>query len=279
MLRAMGTPRTRPWTREPLLHFVLLGLLLFGLHRVVAPAPARTIVVSADTVERLRVQQERRLGHAPSHEELDAAIQSWAEGEMLYREAIELGLDRGDPIVRRRLVQKMQFLFEESEAPSEPSDAELEAWIAANAERFEQAPRVALTHVFVASSSRVVPEAQLRTLEDELRDGADPATLGEPFVLGQELGPRTAADLDRQFGKDFGAAVLALPDEGWHRLRSIYGWHLVHVDERLPGQLATLAQVRSQAREGLLQARRIAQRDAALAELRARYVIEVEGDA
>lgn len=269
----------RPWTREPLLHFLLIGLALFGLHRVLAPAPARTIEVSSDTVERLRVQQERRLGHPPSAEELDAAIQTWAEGEMLYREAIALGLDRGDPIVRRRLVQKMQFLFEESEAPSEPSDAELEAWIASNAERFQQSPRVALTHVFVASSSRVVPEAQLRTIEDELRDGADPATLGESFVLGQVLGPRTAGDLERQFGKGFGEAVMALPDDGWHRLRSIYGWHLVHVDERLPGKLATLEQVRSQAREGLLQERRAAQRDAALAELRGRYEIVVEGDA
>lgn len=269
----------RPWFREPLLHFAIAGLALFGLFRVLAPEPSQTIVVSADTVERLKVAQERRLGRPPTPDELDAAIEGWAEGELLYREAIALGLDRGDPIVRRRLVQKMQFLFEESEAPAEPSDAELEAWIAAHAERFEQAPRVGLTHVFVASSSRVVPEAQLQAIEADLREGADPATLGEAFVLGQVLGPRTAGDLDRQFGGEFGQAVMKLPDEGWHRLRSIYGWHLVHVDERLPGKLATVDQVRSQAREGLLQERRAAQRDQALAELRSRYVIVVEGDA
>ncbi|MFV8753513.1 peptidylprolyl isomerase [Nannocystaceae bacterium ST9] len=266
----------RAWFREPLIHFAILGVILFGLHRLLAPPPSSTIVVSADTVERLRAQQARRLGREPDPAELDAAIQAWADGELLYREAIALGLDRGDPIVRRRLVQKMQFLFEESEAPPEPSDAELEAWIAEHRDRFEHAPRVGFTHVFVASSSRVVPEARLRELELDLREGADPATLGEAFVLGQVMTAKSAADLDRQFGNEFGTELMKLSDEGWHRLRSIYGWHLVHVDERLPGRLASVDEVRSQAREGLMQQVREAQRDRALADLRGRYEIVVE---
>jgi peptidyl-prolyl cis-trans isomerase C len=240
----------RAWFREPLIHFALLGVALFGLFRLVAPPPSDTIVVSAQTVERLRAQQARRLGRDPDPTELDAAIRTWADGELLYREAIALGLDRGDPIVRRRLVQKMQFLFEERE--------------------------IGFTHVFVASSSRVTPEATLQAIEQDLRDGADPATLGEAFVLGQVLTAKSAAELDRQFGKSFGDEVMKLPDEGWHRLRSIYGWHLVHVDERMPGRLAGVDEVRSQAREGLLMDRREAQREAALAELRGRYEIVVE---
>jgi peptidyl-prolyl cis-trans isomerase C len=266
----------RKWFREPLIHFALLGVALFGLFRLVAPPPSNTIVVSAETVERLRTQQARRLGREPEPAELDAAIRTWADGEVLYREAIALGLDRGDPIVRRRLVQKMQFLFEEREPPPEPTDAELEAWIAEHRDRFEHAPRVGFTHVFVAASSRVTPEAKLQQIEQDLLDGADPATLGEAFVLGQVLGAKTAADLDRQFGKPFGEELMKLPDEGWHRLRSIYGWHLVHVDERLPGRLASVDEVRSQAREGLLREVREAQRDQALAELRGRYEIVVE---
>jgi peptidyl-prolyl cis-trans isomerase C len=266
----------RAWFREPLIHFAILGVALFGLFRLVAPPPSATIVVSADIVERLRSQQGRRLGREPDAAELDAAIRAWADGELLYREAVALGLDRGDPIVRRRLVQKMQFLFEEREAPPEPTDAELEVWIAEHRDRFEQAPRVGFTHVFVASSSRVTPEAELRTLEQDLLDGADPATLGEAFVLGQVLTAKSAADMNRQFGKAFGDEVMKLPDEGWHRLRSIYGWHLVHVDERMSGRLATVDEVRSQAREGLMQQVREAQRDAALDELRGRYEIVVE---
>ncbi len=266
----------RAWFREPLIHFALLGVALFGLFRLVAPRPSATIVVSEETVERLRTQQTRRLGREPDPAELDAAIQTWADGELLYREAIALGLDRGDPIVRRRLVQKMQFLFEEAEAVPEPSDAELEAWIAEHRDRFEQAPRYGFTHVFVASSSRVTPEAELAAIEQDLADGADPATLGEAFVLGQVMTAKTVADLDRQFGKGFGGALAKLPKDGWHRVRSIYGWHLVHVDELLPGRLASVDEVRSQAREGSMQQTREAQRDRALAELRSRYEIVVE---
>jgi hypothetical protein len=278
----------RAWFREPLLHFALAGLVLFGLFRAVAPTPASTIVVSRDTVARLRTMQERRLGRAPDAAELELAIHAWADAEMLYREAQTLGLDRGDPIVRRRLMQKMQFLFEEAEAPAEPSDAELEQWIAEHHDRFEQAPRVSITHVFVASSSWETPEAKLGELEQSLLEGADPITLGEAFVMGQELGSKTAAELDRTFGGEFGQELFSLLARAetekdlagaWHRLRSIYGWHLVHVDEQLPGRLSTLAEVRGQAREGLLQERRAAAREQALAELRERYELILEEEA
>lgn len=275
---------SRALLREPLLHFALAGIALFGLFRLLGPTPTDEIVVSADTIERLRSQQLRRLGREPNDAELDAAIRAWADAEMLYREAKALGLDRGDPIVRRRLMQKMQFLFEEAEAPPEPTDAELEQWIAANRERFEQAPRLSFTHVFAASSSRVTPEAKLAEIEQALVEGADPATLGEAFVMGQEITAKTVAELNRQFGSQFGDKLDALSQEradpsgskGWHRLRSIYGWHVVHIDERTPGRLATLAEVRRQAREGLLQQRRLAAREQAIDRLRARYEVVIE---
>lgn len=268
---------TRPWYREPLLHFAVLGIALFGLFRVVGPAEeGETIVVSADMRGRIAAQQERRLGRAPTQEELEAAIQSWTDAEMLYREARALGLDRADPIVRRRLTQKLQFSLEEAEELPEPTDAELEAWIADHADRFQQAPRVGFTHVFVQSSSRTVPEAELAKLETALSEGADPATLGQAFVLGQVITPKSAAELNRQFGPDFGDAAIELPELGWHRLRSLYGWHLVHVDERSPGGLATVDQVRAQAREGLLQEAREQAVARAMDELRARYRVVIE---
>ncbi|HLT39311.1 MAG TPA: peptidylprolyl isomerase [Enhygromyxa sp.] len=267
----------RPWYREPLLHFAVLGVALFGLFRVVGPADeGETIVVSAQTRERIGDQQQRKLGRPPTDAELDAAIRSWADAEMLYREARALGLDRADPIVRRRLTQKLQFSFEEAEEPPEPTDAELEAWIAEHSDRFQKAPRVAFTHVFVESSSRVVPEAELGKLEAALSEGADPATLGQPFVLGQVITARSAAELNRQFGPGFGDAAIELPELGWHRVRSLYGWHLVHVDERLPGGLASVDEARSQAREGLRQAAREQARERAMAELRERYQVVIE---
>jgi peptidyl-prolyl cis-trans isomerase C len=276
----------RRWYREPLVHFAVLGVALFGLFGLVGPElkTGETIVVSSDTLARIEAEQTRRLGRVPDSTELDAAVRAWADAEMLYREARALGLDRGDPIVRRRLMQKMQFLFEEAEPLPEPSDAELERWIADHAERFEQAPRFALTHVYVQASSRTTPEATLREIEVALAEGADPATLGQAFALGQELSAKTVVELNRSFGPGFGDAVAALNDEanaaggGWHRVRSIYGWHLVHLDERLPGRLASVDEVRAQAREGLLRDAREQAAVRALAELRERYAVEIEGE-
>ena len=267
----------RAWFREPLLHFAVLGVALFGLFRLVGPAEeGETIIVSAELRERLATQQQRRLGRAPTQEELDAAIQSWADAEMLYREARALGLDRADPIVRRRLTQKLQFSLEEAEELPVPSDAELEAWIADHADAFQQAPRVGFTHVFVQSSARSVPEAELAELETALSEGADPATLGQAFVLGQVITPKSAAELNRQFGPGFGDAALELPELGWHRVRSLYGWHLVHVDERLPGGLASVDEARARAREELLQAAREQAVERAMEELRSRYEVVIE---
>jgi hypothetical protein len=130
--------------------------------------------------------------------------------------------------------------------------------------------------VFVQSSSRTVPEAELAELETALSEGADPATLGQAFVLGQVITPKSAADLNRQFGPGFGDAAIELPELGWHRLRSLYGWHLVHVDERSPGGLATVDEARARAREGLLQEAREQAVERAVAELRARYQVVIE---
>lgn len=270
----------RAWLREPLLHFAVLGLALFGVYALVGEDEAvegGVIRVSTETQARIEAQYDRRYGRPPTAAELDEAVRAWADAEMLYREARRLGLDRGDPIVRRRLTQKMQFLFEESSEVPEPSDAELEAWIAAHADRFEQAPRTALTQVFVASSSRVVPEDRLQEIERALAEGADPATLGEAFPLGQAIAAKTQAELDRSFGPGFGEAVAELPELGWHRVRSLYGWHLVHVEERLPGRLAGVDEVRAQARAGVQAQARAEAEAAALAELRGRYELVVEG--
>lgn len=269
----------RPWHREPLIHFAVLGLALFGLFALVGPGDedGEAIVLTERTRARIEAQQTRRLGREPTAEELEVAIRRWADNEMLYREARALGLDRGDPIVRRRLIQKMKFLLEEERAQAEPTDAELEAWIAEHSERFEQAPRRAFTHVFVKSSARVTPEQTLADYERALADGADPASMGEAFVLGQDIGPKTAADLNRSFGQKFGDALFELEDDGkWHRLRSLYGWHLVHIDETLPGRLAGVDEVRSQAREGLRREARERAREQAVDELRSRYELVEE---
>ncbi|PRQ03739.1 hypothetical protein ENSA5_12890 [Enhygromyxa salina] len=105
----------RTWYREPLIQFAAIGLALLGGARLVGLAePRATIVVSDDTLARLEADLTRSLGRAPTEAELDASLRAWADDEMLYREARARGLDRSDPIIRRRLTQKMQFLLEDT---------------------------------------------------------------------------------------------------------------------------------------------------------------------
>ena len=100
---------TRRLISEPLLHFVVLGAGLFGLYQLVEPAQRQTIEVDAETVETIHDRLARRLGEEPSAAALDAELDAWIEAEMLYREALALGLDRDDPIVRRRMVQRASW--------------------------------------------------------------------------------------------------------------------------------------------------------------------------
>src|SRR5262249_30114133 len=150
------------WLREPLLHFLVLGVALFALHRVIAPRPpGRTIAVTPEVAEGLARDHERRTRAAPSADERRALIDRYVESELLYREALALGLDRGDTIVRRRLVQKMQFVLETAGDGEQPGDDELRALIARAPERWAQPTRLSFTHVFVPSGDAAPLRARL----------------------------------------------------------------------------------------------------------------------
>src|SRR5215471_5929754 len=121
--------------REPLLHFAVLGALLFALQTRYAASSGRRIVVDASMLRGLRQDFLRRTGSMPDAAEEAALVEQYLDNEVLVREALALGLDRGDMIVRRRLVQKMEFLAETLDAPAEASDAELEGYLRSHSER------------------------------------------------------------------------------------------------------------------------------------------------
>src|SRR5262249_4884420 len=153
----------------------------------------------------------------------------YIDNEVLYREALELGLDRGDIIVRRRLVQKMEFLTEGLDPVPEPTDTELQAYLDAHAEHYLQPDRVTLTHVFASNDRHGAATATLaEQWGEQLRAGADPATLGDPFLRGRELAAVSERDLAGILGNAFAAHVMQLPVGTWSApIASSYGLHLV----------------------------------------------------
>lgn len=272
--------RVRRWLREPLLHFVVLGVALFALHRWVAPPGAgRRIVLSDEVIHGLRQDHLRRYGSLPNADEQTAIIQQFVDNEVLYREALALGLDRGDIVVRRRLVQKMEFLTEDLEPIPEPTDAVLQAYLDAHAEHYAIAARVALAHVFISTDRHADhAAADAGQLRQQLLAGADSTALGDPFLRGRDFASSTQAELSAVFGAAFAAQVMSLPVGSWSEpIRSSYGLHLVRVTAHADGHAPNLAEVRAAVRRDWQEERRAEVNRLALARLRQRYDIRIAG--
>jgi len=269
--------RARGLAREPLLHFVVLGAALFALHARVAPPPAERIEVAPAFVAGLRAEQAERTGQPPSDDELRGLVERHVDEEVLYREAIALGLDRGDVIVRRRLVQKMELLARA--AIREPTDAELGEHLTAQAERYRGAETVSFEHVFVSRDRYgAAAAAKAGELLRALRAGADPKVVGDPFVAGASFARRTRGDLDAGFGGVFAEAMFAAPIAQWSGpVASSYGLHLVRIGAHEAGRAPDLAAVRARVREDFLSERREGAVRAEIQRLRGRYHVDMGG--
>jgi hypothetical protein len=248
----------------------LAGVVLFGIYRAVSPrAPTRHIEISAEVLRGLRADHTRRTGAAPTAEEERALVRRYVEGEALYREALALALDRGDVIVRRRLVQKMELLAQGLGEPREPDDAALESWLSSHRERYALPSLIGFEHVFLRS------EGEAKEAARALASGADPARLGQAFAHGRSVGAQSEQQLDTRFGPGFGARVFTV-GEGWSApLRSSFGWHLVRITSRTAARTPTLAELRPKLRQDWLDAERTRLGRAEIDRVIARYQVHV----
>lgn len=272
-----------PLLREPLLHFLVLGAALFGLFSLVdkkaAEAPAK-VVVSASRVATLADGFARTWRRRPTEQELQVLIEDYIRDEIFYREGRAAGLDRDDFVIRRRVRQKMEFLAEDI-AAAEPSDEQLAGYLASNPERFRTEDRLTFRHVFLSATRRG------STLDDDARQIAhilvrtsapeDTATLGDPFLLGEEFREMSQSDIARTFGEGFASQLSAMEPGRWQGpIPSSFGVHFVFVDARAKGGLPPLDSVREAVRREWLNARRIEAEQKLYRTLRDRYQIVVE---
>lgn len=270
--------------REPLLHFLLLGAAIFlAYSRVSKPRTAEPgkIVVSAGQVAAMAEGFVRTWRRPPTGEELDGLLRDRVQEEVYSREAMALGLDKDDSIIRRRLRQKMEFLTDDVAALAEPTEEELNAYLNAHAETFRQQRQFTFSHVYL-STERHGPKlaeetAQLLVRLQQAGPQADVSELGDPFLLAHQFQSLPAAEVAKQFGDKFAAKLGEVPVGQWQGpVESGYGVHLVCISDRTEGIVPALAEVRETVRREWANTRRLETNEKFYQELLKRYVVTIE---
>lgn len=226
--------------REPLLHFTLLGAIIFGVDAVLHP-PAKDekfIAVTKAMRQSFIDNFDEDKARAPSDDQLQKMIDSWVASEILYREGKALGVDRGDETIRDRIAFKMQLLIFDQIRVPRPSDEQLQAWFAENHARFDEPERV---------SFYITPPTDQATAEHQLEDITHQRESEELQKLTRAILARPVASLAASFGENFRDGLLTTPQGEWRLLQSRDGWHVARLDSRHPGNLASLDSVRDEA--------------------------------
>jgi PPIC-type PPIASE domain len=270
--------------REPLVHFLLLGAALFALYAALNKEEVESreeIVVTTGQIESFAAAFAKIWQRPPMVEELNGQIDQYVKEEILSREAVKLGLDQHDPVIRRRLQQKIEFIVEDFAAATEPTDAELADYLAKHPDQFAQEPRFSFRQVFLnpeKHGDRL--ETDAATLLAELRQrgvDADVSTLGDSFLLPREFNNEPQRDVISQFGREFAVELAKLKPGAWSGpIQSGYGAHLVFITRLSEGRLPALSEVREQVKRELLNARRRQANQKFLENLLAKYQVTIQ---
>lgn len=273
----------RRWLREPLLHFLLLGLAIFGAYRLLGAdeQPPSSIVVTEGIINGQIESFSRTWLRPPTPQEVEELIREYVREEVYYREGLALGLDRDDTVIRRRLKQKLEFVAEAAGIAAAPTEEDLRAYLDQRLDAYRTDTRLSFVHVFLNAERRgdaVVPDAaRLLAGLQSSQNAIDPAALGDPTMLERQFEDVPLRDVAAQFGDEFADRVAELPVGQWQGpIESGYGLHLVRVGARTDGRAPELDEVRDTLRRDWLNERRIAANEAYYQSLLQRYTVTVE---
>jgi len=270
--------------REPLLHFLLAGLAMFAGYRALHPEAngrdsSDRIVLTEDDLRQISAAWLAQGRPSPTPEEMRRLIESKVREEILYREALALGLDKGDTIVKRRLAQKMEFLAEDLSRVRDPKTEELKAWFEKNRERFTLPPRVSFRHLYFSSDRRgervkgAAASARER-LGGKPADSPVAATLADSFMFQDYYGDRTPEQVADVFGTTFAAALFQLTPGSWQGpIESGLGWHVVWVESITPGRAPAFEEIEPDIKSGWIEEQRIETRRRTFDAMKARYEV------
>lgn len=239
--------------REPLFHFFVIGAALFLVYSVASDYfssdAGRNIEISQADIELLAETFARQWQRPPTEEELRNLVQARVREEVLYREALAVGLDQDDLVVRRRMVQKMELLSQDLALLADPTDQELQAFFQERLENYRVPPRISFSHIYFNLDNRgAEAEEHARAVLAELQ-AEDPPPRRDPergdrFMLQYDYSLLAPQEVQQQFGARFSETLFELED-GWHGpVVSGYGLHLVNVVQRVEDRIPQYEEVR-----------------------------------
>lgn len=267
------------WLHEPLLHFLVAGFALFmaygGLHGSSANKDPQRIEITTDDIRRIEISWLARWQRPPSDQQLKGMIDEYVKEEILYREALKLGLDKDDTIIRRRLAQKMDFLAEDVASLREPAPGVLEAWYGKNREHYAPPPLVTFHHLFFASDKWGM-DAQAHAQKALVGLTNENGGEGDAFMFQNAYAEQSQDQVARVFGSKFATRLFQLATGRWvGPVESGYGWHLVWIGTLARPPAPPFETVAQQVRSDWLSEQRTEAKRSNFAALKARYEVVV----
>jgi peptidyl-prolyl cis-trans isomerase C len=268
--------------REPLVQFLLVGLALFGAWRLVGPARAdrdapNRIVITEDDLKQMSVAWMAQGMPPPTAQQLQTLVEKRVREEVLYREALALGLDKDDVIVRRQLARKMEFVAEDVSKLDEPTPQALRAWYDKNASRFALPARATFRHVYFSpdrrgANARADADAALARFAGRPIDVSAPT--GDRFMFQSFYGDRSLDVVTKEFGPGFARALASVKPGAWAGpVESGYGWHLVFIDAMTPQRIPDFEEIEPEVRNAWVEDHREQTRARLYEAMRARYEV------
>jgi peptidyl-prolyl cis-trans isomerase C len=272
------------WLREPLLHFLLIGLVLFGAYAFInrgrsGVESSKQIALSIDDLRLMDAYFESQWHRPPTPAEFQAMVEDKVKEEVLYREGLAMGLDKDDTIVKRRIAQKMQFLAEDVAAAHEPSTPELEAWFQKNKDKFALPSRYSFRPLYFSPDKRGKnaqedAEKTLAKIDGQPEDSKLVVSLADPFMFQDYYGDRAPSAIAKEFGPQFAVALEKVKPGSWQGpIESGYGWHLVFVDTVIPGHIPALEEIEPDVRTAWLGEQKQQAWQKAYQEMRGKYAV------
>jgi hypothetical protein len=267
------------YLRQPLLHFLIAGFALFvlygGLHRSTVHQDPQRIEITPEIVQRIAISWLARWQRPASEQQLQRLIDEYVKEEILYREALKLGLDKDDTIIRRRLAQKMDFLAEDVASLREPAPGVLEAWYNQHQDAYAPPPLATFHHLFFAFDKRGADaQAQAQAALSGLTD--QNSGEGDAFMFKSAYTEQSRDQVARVFGSTFAISLFKQTPGSWvGPVESGFGWHLVWIEALAKPPAPPFETVAQQVKSDWLSEQRSESKREHFDALKARYEVVV----